>query len=213
MKNIFFSASIYYLSDMLVTYEEIIKYIKNSKSNVMVDWVEEWRKVHKENTKSSTLIQKKKTIYNMIEPDKFFNNTREILNSDAVIAEVSHPTVGVGYQLFYATLNNKPVLALFDGKKGDEKKIRLIININSPLIILRKYNKESLHNIIFNFINKSNQKLSKFNFVITEEVKDYIDWLSNENQNVSRSVLLRETISNKIIFDDMEYQKYLKTKK
>lgn len=202
MKKIFFSASIYYPSQTISIYENIIRYIKKNKSIVSVDWVSEWKKT----IKNKTINSKK------IDHDKFFDNTHKILNSDLVIAEVSHPTVGVGYQLFFATLNNKKVLALYNEKSSDKNKIKSIINANSHLMFLRKYNKKSLPNLISNFINGSSHKLSKFNFVINDELKNYLDWLAMNNPNTSKSVLLREMVINKIMYNDMDYQKYLKNK-
>ncbi len=202
MKKIFFSASIYYPSQTISRYEEIIKCIKKNKSIVSIDWVSEWKKT----VKNKTAVSKK------IDHDKFFDNTHEILNSDSVIAEVSHPTVGVGYQLFFATLNNKKVLALYNEKDSNKDKIKSIINSDSPLISLRKYNKKSLPNLISNFINGSSHKLSKFNFVINDELKNYLDWLVINNPNTSKSVLLREAVITKIMYNDIDYQKHLKNK-
>ena len=200
MKKIFFSASIYFPKDTVVIYEKIIKGIRDNGDKVVAGWVNDLKRGSKEG-----LIKKTK-----IYPDKFFSYTQEIINSDAVIADVSHLTVGVGYQIFFANLNRKPVLALYDERLINKKKIGSIINLDSQYLFLRKYNDKSLPVIISSFLKNYNQKLSKFNFVINEEIKNYIDWLEEKSLNISKSELLREAITKKIIYKDDEYQKFLK---
>lgn len=202
MKKIFFSASIYFPKDTVVIYEKIIKGLRDSGVKVVAGWVSNLKKSSKNGSINKTIIH----------PDKFFSYTQEIIDSDAVIADVSHLTVGVGYQIFFANLNRKPVLALYDECLINKKKIGSIINLDSQYLFLKKYNDKNLSVIISSFLNHYNQRLSKFNFVINEEIKNYIYWLEEKNINISKSVLLREAITKKIIYMDDEYQKFLKNK-
>jgi nucleoside 2-deoxyribosyltransferase len=49
-----------------------------------------------------------------------------IEQSDGLIAEVTNPSCGVGYETHYALLLNKPVLALY-GKTNGSKRISAMI--------------------------------------------------------------------------------------
>lgn len=199
MKKIFFSASIYFPKHTIFIYEKVCKSVIGAGGKVVADWIDNFKKNDKKES------DKRSKIY----PDKFFDYTKDILSSDAVIADVSHLTVGVGYQIFFAHLNKKPVLALYDGRLINKKKIGSIINLDSHYLILRKYNEKNLSIIVSNFIKSYNHKLSKFNFMINDEIKKYINWLEGKNSNMSKSELLREAIIKKIIYADGEYQKFL----
>jgi len=52
------------------------------------------------------------------EPEVYERDIAMIQEADLVIAEVSNPSLGVGYELGYAEKLNKPVLCLFDGDSG-----------------------------------------------------------------------------------------------
>lgn len=202
-KKVFFSASIYCLNETENIYQEIINSIKDNGSEIVIDWFSPIRGLDLDNS----------SINNQISPEKFFSQTQRIIESDVVIAEISHLTVGVGYQIFFANLNNKPVLALYNEGLISKEKIGTIINLNSPYLLLRKYSKDSLQNIVDTFLNNRGQKLSKFNFVINQEVKDYINWLGSNKLSSSKSEILREIIISKVIYNDNDYQAFLNSKK
>lgn len=48
----------------------------------------------------------------------YTRDVKMIDEADAVIAEVTTPSLGVGYELGYAEASGKPVLCLFDRKQG-----------------------------------------------------------------------------------------------
>ena len=52
-----------------------------------------------------------------------------VTECDAVVAEVSNPSLGVGYELAYAEKLGKPVLCLFNA--SDDKKLSAMISGNS----------------------------------------------------------------------------------
>lgn len=55
---------------------------------------------------------------------------------DAVIAEVSNPSLGVGYELAYAENRGKPILCLFDARS--DKKLSAMVAGNNYFIV-KKY--------------------------------------------------------------------------
>ena len=56
-----------------------------------------------------------------------------VAECDAVVAEVSNPSLGVGYELAYAEKLGKPVLCLFNA--SDDKKLSAMISGNSYFTI------------------------------------------------------------------------------
>lgn len=198
MKKIFFSASIYALPDAMDDYQMILDEIKKTKNKLLVDWLLIWKKSYEKQESS------------VVDSDLFFVNSRKILESDFVVAEITNPTVGVGYQIFYATTNKKPVLALYSDSVGGIESIKKVINVDSPLVFLKKYNKNNIANLLNDFFNKK-ENLKKFNFITSERIMEYIDWLHENNPEKSRSELLREKIDNNVISKDDNYQKYLKS--
>ncbi len=59
----------------------------------------------------------------------YARDTKMIEEADMVIAEVTHPSLGVGYELAYAEKLNKPVLCLFN--KDSKTRLSAMIEGNS----------------------------------------------------------------------------------
>lgn len=213
MKKIFFSASTYSVPDLLENYISIIKEIKKNKAEVMLDWTKDWKTIAKEYNKSGIKNIKENDIFNIIDRKKYYQeHIKAIQGCDAIIAEVTKPTISVGYQLFYAISHKKPVLALYTGdKSSDLDTIKSIIDTDSPLIMFKKYNKKSLGSTIKSFIIKRENELKKFNFIISKDIDIYLDWLKSKQPSKSKSELLRDKIKNEIIINDNDFQLFLKS--
>ena len=213
MKKIFFSASTYAVPELLGNYLKIIKEIEKNDAKIILNWTKDWRAIAKQYKNKNKKEVKESDVLRIIDRKKFYaEHTQAIKKSNAVIAEVTKPTISVGYQLFYAVMHKKPVLALYEqGNEVDLKTIKSIINSESPLVLLKKYNKSSLPITIKNFIKKRNAQLKKFNFIISDEIEQYINWLKTKEPEKSRSELLREVILNEIIINDEDYQRHLNT--
>lgn len=212
MKKIFFSASTYVLPEFIENYLEIVSTIKKNGGELVLDWTKDWQEIVKRYRKEGKKKMKNADIYKIIDRKKFFEiHMKKIQECDAMVAEVTQPSTSVGYQLFFAISHKKPVLALYSDEANtiDINKIKSIINTESPLLFLKKYNKNSLYNTIKSFLKKRNDVLKKFNFLISEEIENYVEWLIKKNPDKSRSELLREKILDEIIINDKEYQRYL----
>jgi len=64
--------------------------------------------------------------------------------SNGIIAEVTNPSIGVGYEINYALSNNKPVLVLY-GKSANSKRISAMIEGASgkyPYLTIYNYNRD-----------------------------------------------------------------------
>lgn len=68
--------------------------------------------------------------------DIYSRDTSWIQECDVVIAEVTNPSLGVGYEIAYSEQLNKPVLALFNSSSG--KKLSAMISGN-PYVSRKDY--------------------------------------------------------------------------
>jgi len=78
--------------------------------------------------------------------------------SKLMIAEISGPSLGVGFEIAYAVFQRKiPVLALVNSKV--EKLSAMLSGCDSPLLTIKNYkNVEDMKNIISAFISKLSRK-------------------------------------------------------
>lgn len=212
MKKIFFSASTYAVPELIDNYLQIISAIEKNNAKVSLNWTKDWKDIAKKYKKEGKKEIEESDVLNIINRKKFFEEHLDaIIDCDALIAEVTKPTISVGYQIYFAIYNKKPILALYtDLENTNLRTIKSIVSINSPLVLFKKYNRKSLPQIIKNFIIKRNVNLKKFNFLISNEIEEYINWLKKQNPQMSRSELLRDKISNEIIIRDNKYQNFFK---
>jgi len=74
--------------------------------------------------------------------DEIYKRDIEMIhNADVVIAEVTNPSLGVGYELGYAEKLNKPILCLFDDKS--DRKLSAMVDGN-PYNQVAHYSSDSL---------------------------------------------------------------------
>ena len=77
------------------------------------------------------------TLEHTIDPNEIYERDIDWLQScDTVIAEVSTPSHGVGYEIAYALCIDKPVLCLYS---QDASVSKMITGNNSPNIIVSSY--------------------------------------------------------------------------
>lgn len=114
MKKIYFAASIRGGRDDKETYLEIINHI-STKAKVLTEHI---------GKPSLTSFGEKNTTDEYI----FQRDVNWIKESDFIIAEVTNPSLGVGYELKLAEELNKKTLCLFNETKG--KRLSAMINGN-----------------------------------------------------------------------------------
>ena len=86
-------------------------------------------------------------------PDVYQRDVDWISSSDALIAEVSTPSHGVGYEIALALSLDKPVLCCF--KRG-RKVSKMILGNTHPRILVRDYaDIDELREILDEFLDKS----------------------------------------------------------
>ena len=134
--KIYFSASISGGRKYLETYKEIVRYLKSYGHYILTEHI----------VLDNLLELEKK-----LTPSSVYERDMKLLTEcDAVIAEVSNPSLGVGYEICRALHLEKPTLCLF------RKNIFvswMIIGNTSPLITLGEYeNKTELFILIDKFL-------------------------------------------------------------
>ncbi|MAJ44625.1 MAG: nucleoside 2-deoxyribosyltransferase [Candidatus Marinimicrobia bacterium] len=80
-----------------------------------------------------------------------------LLNSDIIVAEVTNPSLGVGYEIGRAIENRKKVICLYREKKG--KRLSAMIAGSKELILEKYSNIESAKKIIKNHLKKSSKDI------------------------------------------------------
>lgn len=141
-------------------------------------------------------------VSNLSEEDrkKYFSKMKKsILTSDFVVAEVSHPTPNIGYEIAFAIENEKPVLVLHD---KESNVFPLLLGSSSEKLLIKSYEKSNLEKIITKGIREVKNCMDiRFNFFISPEIVRYLDWVAKVKR-VPRSVYLRDLIE-----DDMKKHK------
>jgi nucleoside 2-deoxyribosyltransferase len=118
MTKIFFSGSIRGLRDKQETYLELIKHL-NIYGTVLTEYVSD--------PKLSSYGDNKRSNHQIYDRDVSWIN-----ESDIVVAEVSTPSLGVGYEIAYAEQLGKKILCLY--RKQTDKKLSAMINGNKKII-------------------------------------------------------------------------------
>lgn len=91
----------------------------------------------------------------MTEQAIFKKDTTWIEESDCVIAEVTVPSTGVGYEICHAVNHQKPVLCVYE---EGAKVSAMVLGNTSKYIIARSYsNKQQLEEILLDFLGKNSR--------------------------------------------------------
>lgn len=135
--KIYFAGSIKGGREKQEEYKELIKYI-GSFGQVLTE--------HIGNENVNIEVEEK---FSLKEDEHvYIRDVKWIDESDIIVAEVSIPSLGVGYEIAYAESKNKKIICLYDNKA--EKNLSYMLSGNNKLEIIR-YNsleevKETLKN-------------------------------------------------------------------
>jgi 2'-deoxynucleoside 5'-phosphate N-hydrolase len=80
--------------------------------------------------------------------DIYLRDMRQLAESDLMIAEVSIPSLGVGYEIATAIHQHKPVLCLYDAVDSPKRISAIISGHTSPLLSLQGYSQHNLSELI-----------------------------------------------------------------
>lgn len=138
---------------------------------------------------SSASAEEKKRIYKEID--------KNLKIADLVVAEVSHPSISVGYEISTALKMEKPVLAL--GLKGT--KSGALEGLPDEKLKMVEYDRETLKPVLEEWVRMANDQVDvRFNFFIPPSIVNYLDWVAKKRR-VPRSVFLRNMIEREMKAD------------
>lgn len=183
--KIFFIASIAGKSDFLNNYKKIINITEKSGHKVVFDHV------LKDTCDMKDLKLKKKY-------RQYSKNIHALINeSDAIIAEISYPSIMVGYLLNYSLRQRKNVLCLYQKNPH-----RILVGDSSKLLRLKKYNpnqEKKLINTIKDFLSnlKNNTLHIRFNLMLDETTDRTLEKQSKKVK-ISKADYIRKLIEENV---------------
>jgi len=83
----------------------------------------------------------------------FERDIRQILESDLMIAEVTVPSLGVGYEIAYAIERQLPIICLFDQQHNSKRLSAMIAGNTYPRLKIAPYTVDTLSAIIMDYLN------------------------------------------------------------
>jgi uncharacterized protein (DUF302 family) len=130
-------------------------------------------------------------------------------NAEVYIADISEPSVGIGYEISQALMLRKPCLVLKYQKAGFQP-LATIQGNNSAYMKYKTYDERTLESIIKKFIGNSKDKIdTKFILIIPPEIDRYLEWNVRE-KGVTKAEITREAIEM-VMRQDQRYQEYLQS--
>ncbi len=114
---------------------------------------------------------------------------------DVVVAEVSYPSVSVGYELAIALEKGKPVLALHVAEKTPVA----LVGEPSDRFMMEPYTLDDISRDLKLLLEQlADQMDVRFNFFVSPKIVSYLDWIAKKRR-MPRAVYLR-----RLIEDDMK---------
>lgn len=175
-----------------------IKFGENYKN--IISLLEELGHKVTENTMKPTLNE----VYSLTDDGKieqYRNVLKWIQNSDMLVAEATHPSLGVGYEISLALEKGKPVVVLY----AEGNAPHFLEGYDNEKLVIVKYRMEELRDTLGDSIKFAAEQTDiRFNFFISPKISNFLDWMSREKR-IPRSVYLRRLIENDMS-KNTEYQ-------
>ncbi len=133
--KIFFAGSIRGGRQLIPTYRYIIRFLKSRDFIVISEHV------------AAEGLEKVEA--RMTEQEIYEKDANWIEESDRVVAEITIPSIGVGYEICHAVKHNKPVLCVYQ----EGTKASAMVLGNSKVTAKSYSNKNQLEEILLEFLN------------------------------------------------------------
>ena len=130
--KIYFAASIRGGRDDIHIYQLLIKLLANY-GNVLTEHIGD----------PSLVLEKSRT-----DQEIYRRDVSWIDQCDFVVAEVTNPSLGVGYEIAYAEARNKKILCLYRQTEGKRVSAMVLGNPNTEIAIVEYKNPDILENIL-----------------------------------------------------------------
>lgn len=130
-----------------------------------------------------------------------------------MIVDIEQPDTAIGCRIVLALADRKPVLCLYpEGYKDTEGILPPEREKYLKYLTIKAYNNKNLKDIIRDFLEeKGTQMHNRFNFFVSSDVSNYLDWITFARQQ-ARADFIRRLIRDEMT-GDKQYINYLKSKK
>lgn len=134
---------------------------------------------------------------------------KSLTDADVVIADVSHPSDRVGFEIATALSEKKPVLALLH---ETAKLAPPVQGNNSRYLNVRRYNSAAdAKQIVSEFLIDAKKKVdTKFILIISPQIDKYLEWAAAERRQ-HKAQIVRDSVEE-AMRKDKEYTEFLKNK-
>lgn len=188
--KVHFTASRKSLQEDSDSLKMIVDAIRAAGSNVARDWLGEAQEAYND---SGVVSEDWATIVK--------ESLGAIAQADVIIAETSHDSFAVGYQIAIAIQQKKPILLL---RHKDADRDAFVTGVEDGWVRHGVYDTDNLQEIISEFINENEvqSKDMRFNFFIDRQIYNYLRWASFKTGK-TKAEILRE-----LVLHDIERQDY-----
>lgn len=181
--NVYFTASIVGKKHLLNNYLKIIEILKKNGCQVQSDHI---INASEEGIRMET-VEKRVAFHKKLES---WINT-----CDFMVAEVSFPSISVGYEISMALHKGKSVLVLF----SDGDRPSLISSDCEDRLVCEKYDASNLKETLEDFLKYAEGSGDgRFTFYITSEMAGHLDKMAKK-ERVPKAVYLRKLLQKDIV--------------
>ncbi len=136
---------------------------------------------------------------------------KSLRNAEVYMADISEPSITVGYEISQALMHRKPVLVL-KHQKALFHPMTSIQGNKSVYLKFKTYDERSFYSIVKRFLETAKDKIdTKFILIIPPTIDRYLEWNTRE-RGVPKAEVTREAIE-RAMKDDKNYQLHLKNDK
>ena len=185
-----FIAPITSLRDNIDTFRDLVQHLQKSGHVLARDWLEDGYK-DVMNVKDVD-AEAELAVWQPIIEDNF----EAIAKADVIIADITHDSTALGYQIATAVQQKKPTLLIL--QEGNSAP-RFTWNIPSNFLSRVEYTRESLVGKIKPFLEENDigVKDMRFNFFIDRPIYNYLRWAALKTGKTKAEVL-RELVQREI---------------
>ncbi len=185
--KIYFAASTQSLTSQLEAYQQIVQNLQTLGAEVLGTWVVEAMNGVKAKANPRAILHQERTL---------------LQAADAIVAEVSTSSLGVGAMLMFGLEQHKPTLCLYPDSASVADISESVKGLASALVTTSTYNASSLPSILKKFLARAEgDQYQKFNFIANKKVAGFIEKHA-QRELKTKSEFLRDFISS--YMDDYE---------
>lgn len=196
--KVFFGCTTANFKDYKDNYFNIRNHLIKIGCKIQFDWLDDADRKIKQNKGGKRNI---KYVYKQV--------VEAIATSDAVVIEYSVPNFSSSHQINFALMRRKPTLVLRLEKDNSYFSDSYIEAVESSFLTVKDYSQDGYKEILEKFIgiSKIGNKPGRYNVVLGQNEKYYLDWASNQ-YGKSRSAIIREGVQG-LINKDEKFNRFI----